>query len=77
MVCVWWPLLVWLLASRYSLISCFSTAVLLTDGESNSPDETVLEARKVHSSGINVYSVGILNAVNEDELIAIASEPSK
>ena len=51
-------------------------AIVFTDGRSNSPSLTVQAAQAVHSTGIVVYSFGIGNNVDADELNAIASSSS-
>ena len=51
-------------------------AVVFTDGQSNSPSLTIQAAQAVHSTGIVVYSFGIGNNVDNDELNAIASSSS-
>ena len=48
-------------------------AIVFTDGQSNSPSLTIQAAQAVHSSGIVVYSFGIGNNVDNNELNAIAS----
>ncbi|XP_071081370.1 collagen alpha-6(VI) chain-like [Haliotis cracherodii] len=47
--------------------------IVLTDGESNHPNETAVAAKKLHDRRITVVAVGIGSAVNQDELNAIAS----
>ncbi|XP_046571860.1 collagen alpha-1(XII) chain-like [Haliotis rubra] len=47
--------------------------IVLTDGESNFPNETVVAAKKLHDRRITVAAVGIGSEVNRDELNAIAS----
>ena len=51
-------------------------AVVITDGQSNNPGATVSAATSVHDEGITVFSVGVGSGFNNDELIAIASNPS-
>ena len=48
--------------------------ILLTDGQSNQPLQTLEAAARVHAAGISMYTFGIGNA-NQDELRAIASSP--
>ena len=51
-------------------------AIVFTDGQSSSPNLTIQAAQAVHSTGIVVYSFGIGDGVNNNELKAIASSPS-
>ena len=51
--------------------------ILLTDGQSTVPTETVKEAELVHKAGITVYAVGIGNTIDMSELQMIASSPDK
>ena len=51
-------------------------AVVVTDGVSNSPTATVAAANNVHNAGIETFAVGVGSNVNNDELNAIASDPS-
>ena len=48
-------------------------AIVFTDSRSNSPSSTIQAAQAVHSAGVVVYSFGIGNNVDDDELKAIAS----
>ena len=48
-------------------------AIVFTGGRSNSLSLTIQAAQAVHSTGIVVYSFGIGNNVDDDELKAIAS----
>ena len=51
-------------------------AVVVTDGMSNEPDNTIAAARDLHAAGIyEVYAAGLGNA-NIDELNNISSGPS-
>ena len=54
----------------------FRVAIIITDGESAWPEETVIEAKKAREAGINVIAVGVNNAVYE-ELVAIAGDQSQ
>ena len=58
--------------------SVFRLAVVMTDGRSNSYNQTLSAARRVHSfePSINVYAIGVTNNINRVELNAIASQPS-
>ena len=51
-------------------------AIVFTDGQSNSYNLTIQAAQAVHSTGIVVYSFGIGNNVDNNELNAIATSPS-
>ena len=50
-------------------------AIFVTDGQSNSPPDTIAAAQSVHSANILSYAVGIGN-VDTEELNAIASDPA-
>jgi uncharacterized protein YegL len=50
-------------------------AIVLTDGQSNDPEATVLASTLLHQAGINVYAFGIGTGVNVEELTTIASSP--
>ncbi|XP_050409287.1 collagen alpha-5(VI) chain [Patella vulgata] len=50
-------------------------AIVLTDGLSNYPDETVRESKELHLNGITVFVIGIGNQTDTNELKAIASNP--
>ncbi|KAK3591335.1 hypothetical protein CHS0354_028442, partial [Potamilus streckersoni] len=49
--------------------------VVITDGKSDNPTETVDVARRVKDAGIYMLTIGIGQRVFEDELFDIASEP--
>ena len=53
-------------------------AVLMTDGVSSYPEDTLIAARALHESDIydQVYAIGITDYVNPSELRVIASSPS-
>ena len=51
-------------------------AIVLTDGESTDPPQTIEEAMKVHDSEITVFAIGVGKELNMEELTAIASEPT-
>lgn len=51
-------------------------AIVLTDGVSANKDETKKEAENLKKKGIYIFSVGIGNKVDKEELRAIGSEPS-
>ena len=49
-------------------------AIVITDGQSNSPTATAEEARKVHTdTDFTVFAVGIGSGIGSDELTTIAS----
>ena len=50
-------------------------SVVMTDGQSNQPSETILAAKRVHDAGITVFAVGVTTNINVEELQTIASEP--
>ena len=50
-------------------------AIVVTDGQSNSPIATVTAANNVHASNIIVYAVGVGRNIPIAELNAIASDP--
>ncbi|KAK7493781.1 hypothetical protein BaRGS_00014922 [Batillaria attramentaria] len=50
-------------------------AIVVTDGKSNNPGDTVAAAQKARASGIHVMAIGVGNGVDDNELNAIASDP--
>ena len=50
--------------------------IVLTDGQSNEPQKTIVSALKAHDADITVIAVGIGTSVNLDELDIIASDPN-
>ena len=53
-----------------------NVAIVITDGESKiNPEQTVPEAQIAHGQGITVYSIGITEKVNRDEVSGISSPP--
>ena len=50
-------------------------AIVVTDGQSDSPPDTIAAAQSFHSANILNYAVGI-GSVNMEELNAIASDPA-
>ena len=51
-------------------------AVVVTDGQSNvNQSQTIPSAQAVHADGITVFSIGVGERINMDELNAIASRP--
>lgn len=58
----------------YLCILC--AAITITDGESNEDKERVIpDARSAEATGIKMFSIGITNAVNVQELSNISSTP--
>ena len=51
-------------------------AVVITDGHSNSYTATVTAAQNAHDEDITIFAVGVGSGVNNNELDAIASDPS-
>ena len=53
-------------------------AVLMTDGVSSCPEDTLIAARALHESNIydQVYAIGITDYIDPNELKVIASSPS-
>ena len=51
-------------------------AVVITDGQSNNASATAAAAQSAHDAGITILAVGIGSNVDNDELTAIASDPS-
>jgi collagen type VI alpha len=49
--------------------------IVITDGESNFPDRTAVEAGLAHGEGLQIFAIGVGQQVNREELEAIASEP--
>src|SRR5688572_4660382 len=50
-------------------------AIVITDGDSNNPEETKKEAQLCHQEGIQVVAIGVGSNVGKTELQAIASRP--
>lgn len=49
--------------------------IIITDGQSNSPDQTRDQAQQVRNAGITLFSVGIGRGVSIPELNAMATDP--
>lgn len=49
--------------------------IVVTDGQSNVPTQTVLAALRAHAADITVFAVGVGSAINIEELEVIASDP--
>lgn len=50
--------------------------IILTDGLSISPDTTAREAKFMKNNGIQIFSIGIGEGIDKQELIDMASEPT-
>ncbi|KAH3860726.1 hypothetical protein DPMN_023644 [Dreissena polymorpha] len=50
-------------------------AVVITDGVSSRPDQTLQQIELVHKSGVYVFTVGVGNKTDKSELEAMASKP--
>lgn len=62
-------------SGRYNRPGASRVAIVITDGESDKPDETAIEADAVHAEGIVVFAIGVGLAVKRAELERIASQP--
>lgn len=49
--------------------------VVLTDGQSTNPTNTITQAKRLHATGAKVFAIGIGNNVNSHELHNIADNP--
>ncbi|BFZ22800.1 hypothetical protein BsWGS_25839 [Bradybaena similaris] len=49
--------------------------ILITDGKSTIPDQTLVEAARVKAAGFTIIAVGVTDSIDEDELKAVASKP--
>jgi receptor-type tyrosine-protein phosphatase Q len=56
-------------------LNAISLAIVLTDGKSNSPTDTVNRANDLHNAGVMVFCIGIGSNLDLGELRAIASNP--
>lgn len=53
-------------------------AIVVTDGQSNrDADRTIQDAEEARRQGIEIFSIGISTAVNENELRGISSQPQE
>ncbi|KAI0238260.1 Cartilage matrix protein [Lamellibrachia satsuma] len=50
-------------------------AIVITDGKSNNPQITQMEAAKAHAQGIHLFAIGVGNSTDNSELYSLASEP--
>lgn len=50
--------------------------ILLTDGQSNNRQSTILQAQRLHQTDIKAIAIGVGTGFNRQELNAIASDPS-
>jgi len=62
-------------SGRYNRPGASRVAIVITDGESDKPDETAIEADAVPAEGIVVFAIGVGLAVKRAELERIASQP--
>nr|KAG5710552.1 hypothetical protein BaRGS_013198 [Batillaria attramentaria] len=51
-------------------------AVLVTDGRSSRPADTVAHSKDLQDQGVTVFAIGVGDAVDKDELNSVASAPS-
>eukprot|EP01084_Bolivina_argentea_P216090 367089_1 len=51
--------------------------LLITDGHESMHSNPIKEAQKAHNAGINVYAVGITNAVNDETMLAITGDEKR
>ena len=58
-----------------NLLPHIKVGIVLTDGKSNEPSQTVMEAMKAHDAGITMMAIGVGDNLDMNELEAIASEP--
>ena len=58
--------------------SAENVAIIITDGESNiDRNATIPEAKKARRDDITIYSIGITDSINEDEVKHMSSQPQK
>lgn len=50
--------------------------IVMTDGQSTDPYETVKAANAIHNQGVKTFSIGIGNGVDQSELQTIATDSS-
>ena len=50
-------------------------AIVITDGKSNNPQITRMEAAKAQAEGIHMFAIGIGNHTDKSELYSLASQP--
>ena len=50
--------------------------IIVTDGLSISPDTTAREAKLLKNAGVQIFSIGIGEGIDKEELIDMASEPA-
>ena len=61
--------------ARLDLKTVLRVAIVMTDGKSNNPSDTLIAAARVHDfrPSVLVYAVGVTDDVNQEELNAIAT----
>ena len=50
-------------------------AIIVTDGQSNNPPLTAIEARKARAKGITILALGIGRGIGKTELNEMATDP--
>ena len=51
--------------------------IVITDGKSNKPDETIKQAKKNNKADITSWAIGVGKRLNEEELKEIAGKDSR
>ena len=51
--------------------------IVITDGKSDSAEDTAAKAEEAREAGITMFSIGVGHAIDETELAAIANKPLK
>lgn len=65
-------------SSRGDRSNAQNVAIVITDGESNVDDQrTVPDAQEARNRGIMIYTMGVTNAINENEIRQISSSPQQ
>lgn len=50
--------------------------IVLTDGQSNYPSQTIMAALRAHDADITMFAIGVGKDIDLNELEVIASEPT-